>query len=227
MRNPFRKYLQIRDIESESNSRLGSLSIIERRKQIPIAVIDDEAFSPESNLKNNGYEINILGDLKSIEQVSEYNIILCDLQGVGRHLNAKNQGAYIIDEIKRNHPEKFVIAYTGGSVDNKITELAQNSADYFIKKDADIEDWRDKLDEIILSLSDPIFVWKRQRYALVDLDVPTLDILKLEDAYIRSLESGSDRHYIEVVSDGTMNSDLRSIANSLVASGIFRILVGS
>jgi CheY-like chemotaxis protein len=227
MLGKFKNYRQIRDIESELNSKIGTLSAIDKRKLVPIAVIDDETFSAAQNLENNGYVIEIIGDLKSIDEITKYNIILCDLQGVGRLLNAKNQGAYIIDEIKRNHPEKFVIAYTGGASDDRITQLAQNSADFFLKKDADIEEWRDKLDEIISLLSNPIFVWKRQRFALIDSDVPTLDILKLEDAFVRAIESKSSFIYDNFVNDASISSDLRAIARSLVASGIFRIIVGS
>ncbi len=221
-----KNYKQIRDVEIDIRSSHASLTDVERRRLVPIAIVDDESFAPEQNLKNNGYIIDILGDIKSLDEISSYNIILCDLQGVGRHLNSKTQGAYIIDEIKRNHPEKFVIAYTGGAADDKITIAAQNKADSFLKKDADIEDWRDKLDAIISYLSNPVYVWKRQRYALVDSDASTLDILKLEDAFVRSLEQRSVQPYAAAVSDIGSTGDLRAIGQSLIASGIFKILVG-
>src|SRR3546814_11988315 len=102
-----------------------------------------------------------------------YNIILCDLQGVGRHLDERNQGAYLIDEIKRNHPEKFVIAYTGGTSDSGIALKAAAVADFFLRKDADIQEWRDKHDRIIGFLSNPVAVWKSQRDAIVETDVHT------------------------------------------------------
>ena len=89
MLDKLRKFRQIREIESETNSKIAGLSAIARRKLVPIAVIDDETFAPAQNLENNGYVIEIIGDLKSISQILEYNIILCDLQGVGRLLNAR------------------------------------------------------------------------------------------------------------------------------------------
>lgn len=197
-----------------------------RRSSVPIAVIDDEQFKAEHNLKNVGYNITYLGDIKNIREIEPYNIILCDLQGVGRHLDNRKQGAFIIDEIKRNHPEKFVLAYTGGALDDEITVQAQLYADYFIRKDADMDEWRDKLDEVIGVLSNPIEVWRRQRAALIDADVNTLDILRLEDAYVRSVKSGDPSTYIDFVRSSGLNPDVRSVANSLIASGIFKILIG-
>jgi len=146
--------------------------------------------------------------------VSPYQIVLCDLQGVGKFLNERGQGAFIIDEVKKKSPEKFVIAYTGGSLDDNVTIKAQQVSDFFLKKDQDIDDWRDRLDYITEQLSDPIEVWRRQRDALVDADVPTLDILKLEDAYVRSVKTGTPSTYEHAARSHALSKDLRAIAQS-------------
>lgn len=219
-------FSQISDIAMDAHLVKVTSNDRERRALVPIAVIDDETFTPEQNLRALSYDIRALGDIKSLDEVGPYNIILCDLQGVGRHMSLRGQGAFIIDELKRNHPEKFVIAYTGGSPDDAITLKAQEVADTFITKDADIDEWRDKLDSVISFLSDPVRVWKRQRIALIDADVPTLDILKLEDAFVRSIKIGSDYGFRSFVSNSVLRADARAIAQSLIASGIFKLLVG-
>lgn len=219
-------YHQIDDLTSSFKLSAASKTDRDRRSLVPIAVIDDESFKPEQNLRAIGYDIRVIGDIKSLDEIRSYNIILCDLQGVGRHLDTRKQGAFIIDELKRNHPEKFVIAYTGGSLDDAITVSAQQVADFFLRKDADIDEWRDKLDDIISLLSDPVQVWKRQRDALVEADVATLDILKLEDSYVKSIYQKSDRPYKAFLESPAIGSDLRAIAQSLIASGIFKVLVG-
>jgi DNA-binding NarL/FixJ family response regulator len=221
-----KKYRQISEIEAAYRAQKNAMNDVNKRRLIPIAVIDDEPFVAEQTLKNNGYDIHVLGDISSIEQITPFNIILCDLQGVGKHLNSKNQGAYIIDEIKRNHPDKFVIAYTGGAKDDSVTLHAQKFADFFLSKDTSVEEWRDKLDSIITFLSNPVKVWKRQRYALIEADVPTLDILKLEDAYVQSVVSKKDDKYRSIVESYAVGADIRSIAQSLVASGIFKLISG-
>lgn len=219
-------YRQIDELASALKLSATGKTYTDRRALIPIAVIDDESFKPEQNLRAVGYDIRVIGDIKSLDEIRPYNIILCDLQGVGHHLDSRKQGAFIIDEMKRNHPEKFVIAYTGGSLDDAITVRAQQVADYFLRKDADIDEWRDKLDDIISLLSDPVQVWKRQRDALVDADVATLDILKLEDAFVKSINNSTDLPYRSLIASRSVGSDLRAIAQSLVASGIFKVLIG-
>lgn len=218
---------QISDLTSTSiHDRLGS-SAYDRRGAFPIAIVDDKDFPYEENLKANNFTTKYLGDIRSLSEIEEFNIILCDLQGTGTKLNQRGQGAFIIDEIKRNHPEKFVVAYTGGALDDTITLRAQETADFFLKKDADIDDWRDILDEIIENLADTAQVWRRQRDALIEADVPTLDILKLEDAFVRSVQSGSSATYLQKAADTSLSKDLRAIAQSLIASGIFKLLVAS
>lgn len=219
-------YQQIEDLRRDHILNKFSTSDYDRRSNFAIAVIDDQTFHYEQNLRANGYVIETLGDIKSIDEVSRFNIVLCDLQGVGKFLNQTGQGAFLIDEIKRKSPEKFVIAYTGGSADDAITIKAQEHADFFLKKDQDIDDWRDRLDYVTAQLSNPIEIWQRQRDALVDADVPTLDILKLEDAYVRSMRDRSINPYESVANSSKVSTDLRGIAQSLIASGIFKALFG-
>lgn len=198
---------------------------VTRRGMVPIAVIDDEPFRPQQNLQNNGYDIRVMGDIKTLKEIENFNVILCDLQGVGVHLGGSLQGAFLIDEIKRNHPEKFVVAYTGGAVDDAVALKAAESADYFIKKDASIDEWRDRLDRMIALLSNPIDVWYRQRDAMVNKNVSTSDILKIENAFVRSVLKSDDRIIIKFGDSLSLGSDARSIIQSLVASGIFKLLV--
>jgi hypothetical protein len=199
----------------------------EKREKVRIAVVDDQPFAPEQNLRNAGFQVDSIGDIKNIGELEPFQIILCDLQGVGAHFDSKYQGGFIINEVKRNYPEKFVLAYTGGSLDVAVVSYAQTFADDFLKKDADINEWRDKLDEVIGLLSNPLEVWRRQRDALVDADVSTLEILKLEDAFVRSVKEGNPRPYVLYVNNPRINKDIRAIGQSLIASGIFKLLFGS
>lgn len=216
---------QIGDLTERQHLATSMYNDRERRKRVPIAVIDDEPFAAQQTLTNHGYDIRPIGDLKNLKEIDEYNIILCDLRGVGGHFDNKNQGAYLIDEIKRNHPEKFVIAYTGGAQDDAMARRANNSADVFLRKDADIEEWRDKLDDFIDRLCNPIIVWRRQRDALVKNNVSTVDILKLEDAFVRSVEKSDPTIFRRMASGYDIKADARAVAQSLVASGIFALIM--
>ena len=177
---------ELRDPKFEA---FRSLSNKDKRAQVKIGVVDDQVFTPKSNLENSGYKIDYLGDISSVDKIAPYHITLCDLQGVGTALDAKKQGAFIIREIKRNYPEKFVVAYTGGGLNQTISKEAATDSDLLLKKDADIDEWVDSLDGIIQQLLNPYKVWQRQRAALVAREVDTLTILELEIAFVRSLVS--------------------------------------
>lgn len=201
-----------------------------RRKKVSIGVIDDKTFEAKQNLENLGYNITFLSDPQRLNVVVPHHIILCDLQGVGQQLDTKKQGAFIIGEIKRNYPEKFVVAYTGGTLDHQVAREAMDRADSFQRKDANIEEWRDKLDDMIQRLLDPVEVWKRQRIALANTDADTLDILKLEDAYVTSVlrkDHSAESAFNLAVNSSAIKGDARAVVTSLIASGLFKIMVGS
>lgn len=165
-------------------------SAAELRRSIKIAVVDDQPFAPEHNLKNNQFQIVTYTDIHKIDQLEEFPIVLCDLQGVGLQLASDLQGAYLIEEIKRNYPEKAVIAFTGGSTNSTISKRASLAADDYLRKDVSIEEWRDVLDRHIRNLSDPVYVWKQLRIRLIKADITPLELLKLEHAYVTSVKSG-------------------------------------
>ena len=183
--------LSINDLQQDkkvsSNLRLPA----DLRRDIKIAVVDDQPFAPEHNLKNNQFQIVTYTDIHKIEQLAEFPIVLCDLQGVGLQLASDLQGAYLIEEIKRNYPEKAVIAFTGGSTNSNISKRAILAADDYLRKDVSIEEWRDVLDKHIRNLSDPVYVWKQLRLRLIRADISPIDLLKLEHAYVSSIKAGA------------------------------------
>jgi hypothetical protein len=199
----------------------------ERRSMVTIGVIDDRPFSPRENLENTGYRIKILGDPQSISVVEGCHIVLCDLQDVGTALNPDKQGAFLIDEIRRNYPEKIVGAYTGGGMKPAISREAFQRSDFFMKKDAVTDEWRDKLDAFIIKLLDPVEVWNRQRDVLVQKRIDTLTILNLEDAFVRSIKAREASTYSAFGrAVDSSPGDVRAIVQSLIASGIYSLLIG-
>ena len=69
------------------------------RKDVKIAIIDDDAFPYLSILTKHKFNIDTFKDVTNIESMSTYDIILCDIQGVGKELNINYQGAYLLKEI--------------------------------------------------------------------------------------------------------------------------------
>jgi hypothetical protein len=210
----------------QRGSKFNNVSTL--RSSVPIAVIDDEKFAPEDNLRNSGYKIVQLGDIKRIDDVREYSIVLCDLMGVGRYFDDQSQGASIIQEIRNRYPTIVVVAYTGASLGSAPARAAKQSADKVIKKDLDMSEWKDTLDELAKRAVNPHFVWARTRERMVQADVDTKTILILEDAYVRSVLSGDKTAGLlsKVTSGATIGADARSIVQNLIASAIFKLIVG-
>ena len=190
-------------------------------------MIDDQPFAPEHNLKNNQFQIVTYTDVHKVDQIVEYPIILCDLQGVGLQLASDMQGAYLIEEIKRNYPEKAVIAFTGGSANSNIARRAELAADDYLKKDASIEDWRDVLDKHIRNLSDPIYVWKQLRVRLVKAGIAPVELMKLEHAYVSTIKNGAQatKAAIEKASDSSGSDPvIKKEIMSFIASKAFDLV---
>lgn len=203
-------------------------SIADLRKIIPIAVIDDEPFAAETNLRSHGYSITQIGDIKRIDEVEKYQIVLCDLMGVGRHFDPVKQGASLISEIRLTYPAKIVVAYSGSSLSSAPARSAKESADRTLRKDEDISEWRRVLDELIQQAADPYFLWQRIRLQLISMELDTKILLQLEDAYVRSvLRRDSDGQDFKTgIQKANLTSDARAVVQGLISSAIFKAFVG-
>lgn len=199
-----------------------------RRSAVRIAVIDDQPFLPHMILQNYGYKVEQIGDLKNVEEVKDYHLILCDVMGVGRHFGAKAQGATLISEIKKVYPEKIVIAYTGGAAGDAAVQAATERADALIRKDVDGEEWAAKLDDLGVAAIDPHVIWQKVRARFIELDADTKDILLLEDAFVRSvLSRQTDLSTLtRMLSSINVGPDVRAIVQGLASSVIFTAIFG-
>lgn len=203
-------------------------SPVDLRNKIPIVAIDDQVFLPERNLKNSGFSIETLADIQRIPDVEKYQVILCDVNGVGSALSENTQGAYVIEEIKSTYPDKIVIAYTAGSAASKLVSRARASADRYIKKDASVEEWRDLLDDVIKSLCNPIDVWKKTRIRLLNAGIELEDLMKLEQALLANLGKGNDsiRTALKQETDSAEASSWKGEVARFVLSKAFDLAFG-
>jgi DNA-binding NarL/FixJ family response regulator len=201
----------------------------DRRGRFEICVVDDQSFDAGRNLRNYGYRFSEIGDLKNIEEVAGFPIVLCDLMGVGLNFDDRKQGATLIREIKHNYPSIMVAAYSGASASSEQAKTAIALADKFIKKDADYETWTQTLDSLISDASDQRKIWMRVRKSLVDDGIDTKVLLMLEDAYVTSILSGKSGFTMltDVASKRGLSKFALDVVNGLVSSVIFRAMTGS
>src|SRR5262245_36808370 len=165
--------------------------IIDKRSKFHIAVIDDEDFTPLENLLRHNYRIIHIRDVHSIDIMRSYHVVLCDLIGVGMNLSSTMQGAHLINEIKKSFPEKIIVAYTGGGRP-ELLEPSIQTADYFLKKDASVEEWCQILDKSIEDLANPVTVWKKLRHRLLDAGIAPYQLTELEDNFVTTTLRGEE-----------------------------------
>ncbi len=80
-----------------------------------ILFIDDKTFPLIEILKNEGWKnTNRIKDVDSLEQmeVKEANILVVDIQGVGKKMQFKDEGLGLIIALKEKYPNKKVIVYS-------------------------------------------------------------------------------------------------------------------
>ena len=196
------------------------------RNKFKILIIDDEEIEYTEELTTHGFYCRHVRDIDSIDHVSEYNIIICDIRGVGKKFNSQYEGAHIIGEIDKLYPNKIKIAYTGSEFDiryNKYFELC----DAKIHKDDDFESWIEKLDSSIAKVSDPIDQWLRVRDRLLKNEIPLYDVFQIEQDYIKSIVNNNEKILKNSNGVNNLRDDLKQIILSLIANGIFKLITGT
>ena len=196
-------------------------SVLGLRKQTDVLVIDDEGFEPKAFLEQNNYRLTSKTDIDNIRDVSEYDIVLCDIRGVGQKISSSFEGAFVIKEIKKNYPDKFVIAYTASQYDPSYNMYLQY-ADEVLPKSTSTEEWLNVLDKYIIMSADPVVQWKKLRKRLIDIDVPLLNVARLEskfvDAYLKDEFSGFK------ALARTMNADVDKIITDFMAKVVVKLI---
>lgn len=167
---------------------LKKFSATEIRRYIDILVIDDEEFTVGKKLQANNFQISYTKDISNVKDVSAYQIILCDIRGVGIQLDSPFEGAFLIKEIKKSYPTKHVIAYTGSNYDASYNNFLRY-ADEIVKKGLSAEEWIDILDEEIEKCIDPIFQWKKVRTKLLEQGLSLKNVAKLESEYVHAIRT--------------------------------------
>jgi hypothetical protein len=203
--------IKIADYKTIRQIAEKEINISDIRRDYRIAVIDDEPFAPLKVLGNNThkYDITQCPDPTDLAQLNDYRIILCDIKGVGMHFGSDLQGAYLIKEIRQKFPYKTIISYTGETWNQRYNEFL-SQADDSVDKDAQIEEWVNKLDLAIKNATMPTMVWRKVRKHLISQGVDTYEILKLEDAFVNSINTKNEKIFRGYVNTSSLPDDLMS-----------------
>ena len=111
------------------------------KQKTHIAIIDDQPFHRLDSLRAHGFNITELGgDIKSVDPVIAYPIVVCDIKGVGKAFGSQYEGAHDLSEIRKTFPDKYLITFSGATFDASYNE-SLSTADASATKDAALEYW--------------------------------------------------------------------------------------
>ena len=189
---------QISDLNGDAI--LKGLSISQLKKMTEILVIDDDSFPFTNALRKNEFSIEYKTDIFSLKDVAEYDIILCDIKGVGKFLESTYEGAYLVKQIKEKYPNKIVISYTANDYNPRFQEYL-DYADATVPKGTTLEDWDALLSKKLYEIADPVIQWEKTRTALLKAGVSTINVAKYEAMYVKAMENGKYETLQKLISD--------------------------
>ena len=146
-----------------------------------ILVLDDDDFAFMESLRRSEFSIEHRQDIQALSDVAEYDIIMCDIRGVGKFLNSQYEGAYLVKKIKEKYPNKIVISYTANDY----------TPDAIIPKGTSLEDWDSLLTQKLRELADPVKMWEKTRNALLEVKVPTITVAEYEAQYVKAVQNNN------------------------------------
>ena len=120
-----------------------------------------------------------------MDEYKEYDIILCDVEGIGSSVDVERQGLAVAEQIKNVYPEKVVLLYSGKNIET-FGEMPPN-IDGYLRKQLSMSELAKCLDNYYKKSIDPINVWEKTRNEMLNNKISTKTIAFLEDRYCRSL----------------------------------------
>lgn len=160
------------------------------RDQIKVCVIDDEGFDMNT-LYDLGYK-NIRRKLQfeNMDEYQDFDIILCDVEGIGVSVDAEKQGLAVAEQIKNVYPEKVILLYSGKNIET-FGEMPSN-LDGYLRKQSSMSELAKSLDEIYAHSINPVNVWGKTRDEMLQNNISTKTIAFLEDRFCRALLEKDD-----------------------------------
>ena len=119
-----------------SRKRWPDFSMDEIRKRARVLVIDDVEFAYLYLFKKDGYTIDKWNDVDDLPKLESgyYDIVLLDIQGVGKELS-QEQGLGILKHLRKTCPAQIIIAYSNADFSLKYQRFFRMADETLSKSD--------------------------------------------------------------------------------------------
>ena len=126
-----------------------TMTLDEIRKRARLLIIDDEDFIYKELFTRDGYIIEKWDDVEDLSKLEHnfFDVILLDVQGVGRKLSA-DQGLGILQHIRKTAPTQVVIAFSNADYSLRYQDFF-SMADAVLSKGADYVEFKRTVDQLL------------------------------------------------------------------------------
>ncbi len=123
--------------------------LAEIRKRARLLVVDDSDFPYQELFKRDGYSLEKWDDVQDLVKLEsgEYDLILLDIQGVGRE-QSKDEGLGVLRHLKKVCPAQIVIAYSTADFSLRFKEFF-DLADDVLEKNEDYVNFKRSVDRLL------------------------------------------------------------------------------
>lgn len=201
-------------------SELKDLSIVNTqnikrlRERTKILIIDDQPFGYLESLRKNSFNLFQREDIESISDCADYEIVICDIRGIGKKLESEYEGAYLASQIKKSYPDHYVMIYSANDYNADYQKFFDTVDDY-VSKGEDTSFWSELFDNAIEQRLNPVKLWEKTSIRLIKAGISTKTLLKIESAYVKSILKKDESNFRKIISDKSL-SNYSTELNSLL-----------
>jgi CheY-like chemotaxis protein len=122
----------------------------EIKKRARLLVIDDNEFPYKDLFGRDGYTLEKWEDVTDLPKLESgyFDVILLDLQGVGKAQSPSEQGLGVLRHLRQTSPAQVIIAFSSADWPLKYQDFFK-LADAVLSKTSDYVDFKRKVDELL------------------------------------------------------------------------------
>lgn len=168
------------------------------RGKVKILIADDEAFDIVDMLKERKYDIYYKKDITYAIEAEPFDIVIIDIHGIASALGSAMGGFAVAEEIKKYYPAKQVWCYSGNVINDAVASKI-NRINGYIAKDTDIDQWCEKLDQIIATYCSDDYQVEILKNQLKLCGISEQDISRVVNEYRANIEQKNFGSVIELL----------------------------
>jgi len=183
-----------------------------------ILVIDDQEFPYRTLFKKDGFNVDKWNDVTRLQDLEQgkYDVILLDLQGIGRRLSTNDQGLGVLRHLKESNPDQVIVAYSNADWGVRYQPFF-DLADAVLPKSADYLDFKRVVEECLQDYFDVNRYVSRFQTALAEVGFSQRKSAKITRALLSTEDIGPVKSVVRTkVTDAGRFEHVISLANLVV-----------